>query len=136
MWYMCENIYAFVYPFVYEYFAQIYQYLEVCLVPDSGTGSQFPGLFLFSADSRMMRPVINLTHKRIEYIGTFEQVYLNIAIRMSEIDAKVIYDFLILSHLYYRIYSLDRQIWKFYITTRSVDTNFFTVIFLISTWLF
>lgn len=67
---------------------KIYQYLEVCLVPDSGTGSQFPGLFLFSADSRMMRPVINLTHKRIEYIGTFEQVYLNIAIRMSEIDAK------------------------------------------------
>lgn len=32
----------------------------------------------------MMRPVLNLRAKKIEYIGTFEQVYLDVAISANE----------------------------------------------------
>lgn len=32
----------------------------------------------------MMRPVLNLRAKKIEYIGTFEQVYLDVAILANE----------------------------------------------------
>lgn len=32
----------------------------------------------------MMRPVFNLRAKKIEYIGTFEQVYLEVAISADE----------------------------------------------------
>lgn len=32
----------------------------------------------------MMRPVLNLRAKKIEYIGTFEQVYLEVAISADE----------------------------------------------------
>lgn len=56
--------------------------LEIGLVPPSNRG-QYPGLYLFSGLSRMMRPVKylgtaagdNLT----DMVGTFEQVYMNIA---------------------------------------------------------
>lgn len=36
--------------------------------------------FQFVGPARMMRPVMNLAAKNIEYIGTFEQVFLNICI--------------------------------------------------------
>ena len=35
---------------------------------------QYPGLFLFSTPARMMRPVVNLSTKSEELIGSFEQV--------------------------------------------------------------
>lgn len=49
--------------------------LEICLVPRR---NQYPTLYLFSAITRMMRPVMNLVHNKIEIIGTFEQQYLSI----------------------------------------------------------
>lgn len=45
---------------------------------------QYPGLFLFVGPARMMRPVRNLIANKIEYIGSFEQVYMNICISSDE----------------------------------------------------
>jgi len=50
---------------------------------------QFPGLFLFTGNARMMRPVFNLDLEQIELIGTFEQVYLDISISEDEIRPNV-----------------------------------------------
>ena len=47
--------------------------LEVAYVPCLPRG-QYPGLYLFSTPSRMMRPVINLATNTQELIGSFEQV--------------------------------------------------------------
>jgi DNA-directed RNA polymerase I subunit RPA2 len=45
---------------------------------------QYPGLFIFTGAARMMRPVWNLAANCVEYIGTFEQVYMEISIRERE----------------------------------------------------
>ncbi|XP_002742157.1 DNA-directed RNA polymerase I subunit RPA2-like [Saccoglossus kowalevskii] len=58
--------------------------LEVVLVPMTGKCSQYPGLYLFSSVARLMRPVLNLATNTTEMIGTFEQVYMNIAVTASE----------------------------------------------------
>ncbi|KAK9507538.1 hypothetical protein O3M35_007371 [Rhynocoris fuscipes] len=57
--------------------------LEIVLVPRFEKG-QFPGLFLFTGPARMMRPVMNLAAKKIELIGTFEQVYMDVCIKPDE----------------------------------------------------
>lgn len=57
---------------------------EIVLV-EKKEGGQFPGLFLFIGAARMMRPVMNLEFNKIEMIGTFEQVYLEVAIKKEEI---------------------------------------------------
>ena len=53
---------------------------EICLIPKRMKG-QFPGLYIFTGAARMMRPVWNLAANAVEYIGTLEQVYMEIAIR-------------------------------------------------------
>lgn len=58
--------------------------MEIVLVPKKD-GGQYPGLFLFIGAARMMRPVLNLVLNKIEMIGTFEQVYLEVAIKKDEI---------------------------------------------------
>lgn len=60
--------------------------LEIGFVPTS-KGGQFPGLFLFSGRSRMMRPVKLLHNGHQDSVGPFEQVYLDIACQASEIEA-------------------------------------------------
>lgn len=45
---------------------------------------QYPGLFLFVGPARMMRPIHNLIANKIEFIGSFEQVYMNICISSDE----------------------------------------------------
>ncbi|XP_020616310.1 DNA-directed RNA polymerase I subunit RPA2-like isoform X2 [Orbicella faveolata] len=60
------------------------QMLEICLVPITSVASQYPTLFLFSTPARMMRPVFNLAAGKVEMIGTFEQVYMNIAVVQEE----------------------------------------------------
>lgn len=60
--------------------------LEVGFVPTS-KGGQFPGLYIFSGRSRMMRPVKLLANDKEDSIGSFEQVYLNIACQPDEIEA-------------------------------------------------
>lgn len=57
--------------------------LEIAFVPRTQNG-QYPGIFLFSAPARMMRPVYNLAARAVELVGTFEQVYLNICITEEE----------------------------------------------------
>lgn len=57
--------------------------LEIAVVPPKKQG-QYPGMFLFVGSARMMRPVMNLAANAIEYIGTFEQVYMEIAVASEE----------------------------------------------------
>ncbi|KIY73963.1 DNA-directed RNA polymerase I polypeptide 2 [Cylindrobasidium torrendii FP15055 ss-10] len=62
--------------------------LEIGLVLESN-GGQYPGLFLFASRSRMMRPVKCLLNGRDDQVGSFEQVYMNIACTPEEIDEGV-----------------------------------------------
>ncbi|KAF5399581.1 DNA-directed RNA polymerase subunit beta [Paragonimus heterotremus] len=66
--------------------------MEIALVPPTDVGSQYPGLFLFTGGSRLLRPVKNVRHGEqpevgglIEWIGTFEQPYLDIAVTEAEL---------------------------------------------------
>lgn len=62
--------------------------LEVGHVPVT-KGGQYPGLYLFGSRSRMMRPVTYLANNKLDHVGTFEQVYMDIAITPEEIEDKV-----------------------------------------------
>ncbi|KIJ56502.1 hypothetical protein M422DRAFT_197419 [Sphaerobolus stellatus SS14] len=59
--------------------------LEIGYVPES-KGGQYPGLYLFSSRARMMRPVKYLENNKNDSIGSFEQVYMDIAIKPEEIE--------------------------------------------------
>ena len=58
--------------------------LEIGYVPFV-KGGQFPGLFLFTTPARMLRPVRNLSTGTTELIGSFEQVYMDIAVDPAEV---------------------------------------------------
>ncbi|EAU84409.2 DNA-directed RNA polymerase I polypeptide 2 [Coprinopsis cinerea okayama7 len=62
--------------------------LEIGFVPESH-GGQYPGLFLFSTKARFMRPVKYLANGKDDQIGSFEQVYMNIACTPEEIEEGV-----------------------------------------------
>lgn len=62
---------------------KIPKYTEIVLVPKSPKG-QFPGIYLYTSLARMMRPVINLRANKVEYIGTMEQLYMDICIVPGE----------------------------------------------------
>lgn len=64
-------------------------FTEIVLVPKTGKASLYPGLFLFTTPCRMVRPVQNLSLGREEFIGTFEQLYINVGIQESEVDQAV-----------------------------------------------
>eukprot|EP00092_Neocalanus_flemingeri_P024162 GFUD01026209.1.p1 GENE.GFUD01026209.1~~GFUD01026209.1.p1 ORF type:complete len:1157 (+),score=299.03 GFUD01026209.1:56-3526(+) len=57
---------------------------EIVLVPERDIPGQYPGLFIFTGAARLMRPVYNLAHNCMEYLGTFESVYMDICIREKE----------------------------------------------------
>uniref|UniRef100_A0A6J0UTI0 DNA-directed RNA polymerase subunit beta n=1 Tax=Pogona vitticeps TaxID=103695 RepID=A0A6J0UTI0_9SAUR len=59
---------------------------EVVLIPMTGKPSLYPGLFIFTTPCRMMRPVRNLSLGKEEWIGTMEQVFMNIAVSEDEIE--------------------------------------------------
>jgi len=63
--------------------------MEICLVPKSSSASQYPGIYLFTSVARLMRPVWNYACKTVELIGSFEQVYLNIAVNDTEAQQSV-----------------------------------------------
>ncbi|XP_077978209.1 DNA-directed RNA polymerase I subunit RPA2-like [Glandiceps talaboti] len=65
---------------------QVPSLMEIVLVPMTGKASQYPGIYLFTTVARMMRPVVNLVTNTQEMIGTFEQVYMNIAVIPEEIN--------------------------------------------------
>ncbi|RMZ84638.1 hypothetical protein DV737_g1210, partial [Chaetothyriales sp. CBS 132003] len=52
--------------------------MEIGHVPTSN-GGLYPGLYLFTQPSRMIRPVMYIPTKRLDYVGPFEQQYMNIA---------------------------------------------------------
>lgn len=58
--------------------------LEVGFVPES-RGGQFPGIYLFSQQARMIRPVRYLPLDKEDHIGPFEQPYMSVAVTPSEI---------------------------------------------------
>lgn len=58
--------------------------IEIGFVPPSH-GGQYPGLYLFSTRARMMRPVKFLPNLQEDHVGTFEQVYLDIACAPEEV---------------------------------------------------
>merc|ERR550519_606315 len=60
------------------------QMTEIVLVPEKDIPGQYPGIFIFTGAARMMRPVMNLKAGMVEYVGTFEQVYMEICVRESE----------------------------------------------------
>ncbi|CAL1577099.1 unnamed protein product [Knipowitschia caucasica] len=62
---------------------------EIVLVPQTGKASIYPGLFLFTTPCRMMRPVRNLALGKDELIGTFEQLFINVGVLESEVEAGV-----------------------------------------------
>ncbi|CAH8510555.1 unnamed protein product [Schistosoma intercalatum] len=73
--------------------------MEIALVPSTDVGSQYPGLYLFAGGSRLLRPVKNLQCPKdstgkdvIEWIGTFEQVYLNISVKEEELSERSLID--------------------------------------------
>ncbi|THD25069.1 DNA-directed RNA polymerase subunit beta [Fasciola hepatica] len=69
--------------------------LEIAAVPPTEVGSQYPGLYLFTGASRLLRPVKNVKNGPqigdgglIEWIGTFEQPYLDIAVTLKELEER------------------------------------------------
>jgi len=68
---------------------QVPSTMEICLVAKSSAASQYPGIYLFTTVARMMRPVWNYSSRSVELIGTFEQVYLNIAVTDTEAQQTV-----------------------------------------------
>ncbi|XP_026322835.1 DNA-directed RNA polymerase I subunit RPA2 [Hyposmocoma kahamanoa] len=58
---------------------------EIVVIPKKQICAQYAGVFLFTTEARMMRPVINLSTGQLELIGTMEQLYLDIAVTNTEI---------------------------------------------------
>ncbi|KAG0238636.1 putative DNA-directed RNA polymerase I subunit RPA2 [Mortierella sp. GBAus27b] len=58
--------------------------IELGYVPISH-GGQYPGLYIFSTPTRMMRPVRYLPNGKTDMVGTFEQVYMEIACMDDEV---------------------------------------------------
>ncbi|XP_068242605.1 DNA-directed RNA polymerase I subunit RPA2 [Palaemon carinicauda] len=65
---------------------QIFKYTEIVLIKKRKYGGQYPALFIATSLGRMMRPVINLSTNTVEYIGTFEQLYLDIAVSPEDCE--------------------------------------------------
>ena len=58
--------------------------LEIGHVPTSN-GGLYPGLYLFTQPARMIRPVRYMASDKLDYVGPFEQQYLNIACTPEDI---------------------------------------------------
>lgn len=64
---------------------QVPNVLEIVHIRRKEQGGQFPGLYLFTGIARMMRPVINLRARKVELVGTFEQIFMEISVCPREI---------------------------------------------------
>jgi DNA-directed RNA polymerase I subunit RPA2 len=58
--------------------------LEICYVPNSH-GGQYPGVYMSSAPSRMIRPVKYLPLDKEDFVGPQEQPFMSIAVTEPEI---------------------------------------------------
>lgn len=59
-------------------------HLEVTVVTSVDDGT-FPGIFLSTSLARFTRPVLQLASRRVEWISPLEQVFLDIAVKSTEI---------------------------------------------------
>ncbi|OJJ45405.1 hypothetical protein ASPZODRAFT_70020 [Penicilliopsis zonata CBS 506.65] len=62
--------------------------LEIGYVPNSN-GGQYPGIYMFSQSARMYRPVKYLALEKLDYVGPFEQPFMEIACLESDLVAGV-----------------------------------------------
>ncbi|KAL8872797.1 MAG: hypothetical protein Q9174_001628 [Haloplaca sp. 1 TL-2023] len=60
--------------------------LEVGYIPNSN-GGQYPGIYMFSQASRMIRPAKYLPLEKEDFVGPFEQPYMSIACTENEIES-------------------------------------------------
>jgi DNA-directed RNA polymerase I subunit RPA2 len=64
-------------------------FLEIAYFPptedDVSNIHAFPGIYMFTSPGRLIRPVINLETKTLEYIGPMEQVHMEIACLSQDI---------------------------------------------------
>jgi len=60
--------------------------LEIGYIPNSN-GGQYPGIYMFSHAARMYRPVKYLALDKLDYVGPFEQPFMNIACVPEEIKS-------------------------------------------------
>lgn len=58
---------------------------EICPIRRTRYASQYPGLYVFTGPGRLIRPVVNNAAQRHEWIGCFEQVYLNCSVDESDV---------------------------------------------------
>ena len=58
--------------------------MEICLIEFCDRPTQYPGLYLFSEPARMVRPVLHIGTGKIEMIGTFEQMYMDVCVIPEE----------------------------------------------------
>jgi DNA-directed RNA polymerase I subunit RPA2 len=58
--------------------------LEVGYIPNS-SGGQYPGVYMFSQSARMYRPVKYLALDKLDYVGPFEQPFMEIACVESDL---------------------------------------------------
>lgn len=65
---------------------QVPRELEIGYVPNS-RGGQYPGVYIFSQASRMIRPVKYLGLDAQDFIGPFEQPFMSIACTVQEIES-------------------------------------------------
>jgi DNA-directed RNA polymerase I subunit RPA2 len=52
---------------------------ELAYIPYSPLGGAYPGLYIFTQPGRMIRPVLHLKTRAVEWIGPMEQVFMDIA---------------------------------------------------------
>jgi len=69
--------------------SRVPQMTEIACIPKKEKPGQYPGLFIFTSAARMMRPVWNVAGNCVEYIGTLEQVYMEICVREEEANQGV-----------------------------------------------
>ncbi|KAI9732821.1 MAG: DNA-directed RNA polymerase I subunit RPA2 [Cirrosporium novae-zelandiae] len=62
--------------------------LEIGYVPSSN-GGQYPGIYMFSQAARMIRPVKYLPTDKLDYVGPFEQPFMDIACTTEDIISSV-----------------------------------------------
>ncbi|KAJ5605706.1 hypothetical protein N7510_008487 [Penicillium lagena] len=58
--------------------------LEIGYVPNSN-GGQYPGIYMFSEAARMLRPVKYLPLEKLDFVGPFEQPFMDIACVQSDL---------------------------------------------------
>eukprot|EP01038_Epipyxis_sp_PR26KG_P013003 gene13003-17433_t len=59
--------------------------IEIAFFPQLNKGGPYPGLYLSTQPGRMVRPVIQLDTRLIEWIGPMEQVFMDIACTNNDI---------------------------------------------------